>query len=262
MIPAPTSVLALDYPHRMPNPAQEDSLSAHDSVTLPEEADSFGKTAERQYYRHGCLFTKRSLRPSEYITTYKGTIYIQRLGKERLQNEGESLHFVSQKTNIPVPKVYGSFDVDDSHFLITEYIEGVGMSELSEDQKKLVWPEIDQHLATLHSLTSNKIGGPSSEIVIPPYRVMACNERDDWTQKISKSEKFVFCHNDLHQCNIIVDPVTLKINGIIDWEYAGFIPQFFEASFYKRLGPSVALEGEFDDTAQLLEFLEDVGVSS
>ncbi|KAJ5097644.1 hypothetical protein N7456_008365 [Penicillium angulare] len=245
----------------MSNSVQKDPLLAHDLALLPEEADSFGKTPERQYYRRGRLFIKRSLRPSEYMTTHKGTIYTPRLGKERLQNEGKCLQFIRETTNIPVPKVYASFDVDDSHFLITDYIEGVGMNELSEDHKRLVWPEVDQHLATLHSLKSNKIGGPSSEIVIPPHRVMDCNGRDYWSQKMSKKEEYVFCHNDLSQHNIIVDPVTLKINAIIDWEYAGFFPLFFEAPFYKRLGPSAALEGESDDTARLIEFLEDEGVS-
>lgn len=55
--------------------------------------------------------------------------------------------------------------------------------------------------------------------------------------------------------NTIVDPISLEIRAIIDWEYAGFYPAFFERKFYERLGPSVALEGEEDDSEKLLAFL-------
>jgi hypothetical protein len=55
----------------------------------------------------------------------------------------------------------------------------------------------------------------------------------------------VFCHNDLSQRNVIVDPQLLKIPAIIDWEYAGLKdPEFFDRQFLKRLGPSIALDGE------------------
>lgn len=230
-----------------------DETSSQNSVASQDEWSA--KTAERQYYKRDAFFIKRSLRPSEYMTTHRGTIHIPRLGKERLQNEAESLRFIRCSSNIPVPTIYGLFDVDSSYFLIMEYAEGVDMSDLSEDQKKLVWPELKQHLATLQQLKSYKIGGPSG-IIIPPYRVMRLTENESWPQKLAASPEYVFCHNDLSQQNIIVDPETLKINAIIDWEYAGFWPPYFEAPFYMRLGPSVAIDGEPDDVPRLLGFLD------
>jgi aminoglycoside phosphotransferase (APT) family kinase protein len=65
----------------------------------------------------------------------------------------------------------------------------------------------------------------------------------------------VFCHNDLSANNVIVDPDSLKIKAIIDWEYAGFYPPEFEAPFYRRPGPSFALEGEVDDVDMLLKMM-------
>ena len=67
----------------------------------------------------------------------------------------------------------------------------------------------------------------------------------------------VFCHNDLSAHNVIVDPDSLKITAIIDWEYAGFYPSEFEAPFYRRLGPSVALEGEVNDVDALLKIISE-----
>ncbi|KAJ5953633.1 hypothetical protein N7454_000529 [Penicillium verhagenii] len=242
----------VDPPRGMPESIANDTTSSHNSVDQQEEWTA--KTAERQYYHRDGVFIKRSLRPSEYMTTIKGNLHIPRLGKERLQNEAESLRFIRRVSDVPVPTVYGSFEVDDSYFLLTEYIDGVGMSQLPDDQKELVWPEISQHLKTLYEIKSTRIGGPSG-IMVPPYRVMDCTEIDSWSLKLAETPDYVFCHNDLSQYNIIVDPKTLKINAIIDWEYAGFFPEYFEAPFYKRRGPSVALDGEPDDVPQLLQFL-------
>lgn len=52
-----------------------------------------------------------------------------------------------------------------------------------------------------------------------------------------------------------MNPNTLKIAAIVDWEYAGFYPAYFEFPFYKRDGQSVALDDEVDDTEVLLQFL-------
>lgn len=158
--------------------------------------------------------------------------------------------------NIPVPTVYGAFEVDGSYFLITEYVDGCSMAQLSsDDDKKAVHTELDQYLAMLKGITSKQIGGPTG-IVIPPYRVMNSTDRDIWPRYSSQyKENYVFCHNDLSQENIIVDPDTLKIKAIIDWKYAGFFPSYIEAPFYKRRGPSVRLGDEPDDVSKLVRFL-------
>ncbi len=84
---------------------------------------------------------------------------------------------------------------------------------------------------------------------------MVKSARQQWKMKPSESEELVFCHNDLSTNNVIVDPVTLKVNAIIDWEYAGFYPAQFEGKFFKRVGPSVALEGEENDEDRLLDIM-------
>lgn len=101
------------------------------------------------------------------------------------------------------------------------------------------------------------MGGPSG-IVIPPYRIMRCTEpeEDDWRLQPSEHNDYVFCHNELSQPNVVVDPETLKINAILDWEYVGFFPARFESPFYTRLGPSSAIDGDVDDVAELVDFLK------
>lgn len=225
-------------------------------------ANSTAKTAERAYYHQGNFFIKRSIRPSEYLTTLKGTKHIPRLNKERLQNEAAAMSFIRQRTNILVPTLCGAFEIDESFMLITEHLDGVAMSTLPEEQKAIVHKETEQHLATLRSLRSDTMGGPGpSRLLIPPYLVMYISKNDDWKPHVSKEDEYVFCHEDLAQHNIIEDPESLKIRAILDREYAGFFPEVFEGLSYKRWGPSVALDGERDDAPELLAFLELLQIS-
>lgn len=220
------------------------------------EKTCIGITSERKYFHPGNSFVKRSLRPSEWqVSAIKGTIHVPRLGNERLLNEAAALDYIRHNTNIPIPKLYSCFEDDGAVILVTEYINGVGMHELDDAQREIVRAELERHLETLHGLRSSRIGGPSG-IVIPPYRATAATVRDDWNLQESLAEEYVFCHNDLSQQNVLVDPVSLRITAIIDWEYAGFFPAWFERRFFKRLGPSVALNGEDDDSRRIIEFLQ------
>lgn len=163
------------------------------------------------------------------------------------------MQFVQAFTNVPVPRLYYDFEYDGAYYVAVEYVEGVCMSDLNEDQKEAVAREIEIHLLTLHNLKSNKISGPSG-IIIPPYRIMEKTEDEMWNPP-TEDRLYVFCHMDLSQHNVIVDPKTLKIKAIIDLEYCGFWPEQFDLPFYTRLGPSVARNGEIDDTLELLGFL-------
>ncbi|KAF5024782.1 hypothetical protein F66182_3160 [Fusarium sp. NRRL 66182] len=216
-----------------------------------QEEGWIATTFERKYYQRGGTFIKRSLRPNEFRVGYRG-LHVPRLGKERLKNEAESLQYIRTHTDIPVPKVSCHFEDDEAYYLITEFIDGVSMSELPEERKAVVRGELDNCVAKLKDLRSCRLGGPSG-IVIPPHRVLQRTTTDVWDLRASTLEEYVFCHNDLSQQNVIVDPNTLKIRAIIDWEYAGFFPARFEYPFYNRLGPSEAINNEVDDSLDLLE---------
>jgi aminoglycoside phosphotransferase (APT) family kinase protein len=208
------------------------------------------------------MYAKRCLRPSEYWTRPNGETIVPRASHERIRNEAASLQFILDNTDIPVPKLYGAFEADGASWLITEFIEGVDLSALPEEQKPIVIKELENHLAKLRVLKSNTVGGPTGIIALP-YRVTLATEQDVWNLKQSSKEEYVFCHNDLAQHNVIVDPETLKIKAIIDWEYAGFYPEFFEGKFYLRPGPSDALEkyNEKSDTSTLVGFLNGLHVT-
>jgi hypothetical protein len=243
-----------------------------------QEKDCFAISHERKYYICGNTFIKRSLRPSEW-QQHNGYLHVPIFNFERIMNEGACLQFVAENTNVPVPKLFACFEDDGAAYLITEHVEGVGMNSLSAEDQKTVAVELEAHLATLRTLTLDTWDGPRGNVrtrpssrhiivvpaivvpadnqVLPPYRVMHHSDRRPYRLRPRDKPDLVFCHNDLQAANVIVDPATLKINAIIDWEYAGFYPPEFERPFYSRSGPSIALPGEEDDTEALQALMEE-----
>nr|POE48616.1 serine/threonine-protein kinase d [Quercus suber] len=220
-----------------------------------KEKDCIAISMERKYYHlpQNKTFIKRSLRAREWQINLQGLTVVPRLGPERLRNEAAVLQFIKAHTSIPVPTVKAAFDDDDAFYLVLEYIEGVGMNELSDDQRAVVVNEVEEHLQTLHKLRSRKLGGPTG-IVIPPHRALIKTFRDDWNIPDAHLDDYVFCHNDLSQQNIVVDPETLKITAILDWEYAGFYPAAFEKRIFERLGHSGVVGDEVDDSDMIVKF--------
>ncbi|KAF7925985.1 hypothetical protein EAE99_006020 [Botrytis elliptica] len=77
------------------------------------------------------------------------------------------------------------------------------MADLNKTQREVVKREIETHLATMHNLTSSKIGGPS-DTIIPPCRILRKTDDQMWKSR-TKDDAYVFCHMDLSQHIIIVD---------------------------------------------------------
>lgn len=220
-------------------------------------------TLDKKYYEVGNSFIKRTLRPHEWIhvaTTTTTTWTPPATLPQRWKTDAATLLYLRDNTNIPLPRLQHTFEDDGAFYFSTELVPGVSMSELTEEQKTVVTEELLTHIATLKSLRSDTPGVPGQTLLCAPYRA----HRSFWKYHIcwqpkpdldTKKATYVFCHNDLGQQNVIVDPDTLKINAIIDWEYAGFWPEWFEQPYWKRHGPSVPLGDEEDDTEKCREWL-------
>ncbi|KAK6207709.1 hypothetical protein QIS74_12790 [Colletotrichum tabaci] len=105
----------------------------------------------------------------------------------------------------------------------------------------------------LRLLRSNKTG--LNGVVIPPPRIEQFDCRDVWPpKKSSKGEECVFCHGDLTRSNILLDPNTLMVKSIIDWESAGFFPEELELSLW-RLNYDEYMK-TFEDTDKIKQEIE------
>jgi aminoglycoside phosphotransferase (APT) family kinase protein len=190
------------------------------------------------------------------MVTMKGEIAVPWMHMERLKNEVAAINYVKNNTSIPVPTIRCAFEDNGRYYVITDIVPGTTMAELSDSQKVTVLEELEGYIATLHAIKSKVMGGFLGDACLP-YRVAEAIPHSGPTRfRDAATDEFVLCHNDLSQYNVIVDETTLKINAILDWEYAGFYPKEMDGAFYKRPGPSGALEGEEDDVPYLLRLLE------
>ena len=107
----------------------------------PDKASEM-KTSEKVYRVDGRgRFLKRSLRPDEYPILSNGEPLAPLLVVERLQNEAACMQYIRENTDIPVPKVLDAYAENGSYFLWMEYIDGIEMSELTEEEQVKVIPQ-------------------------------------------------------------------------------------------------------------------------
>jgi len=204
------------------------------------------------------VFIKRNLTPSEYIvTTHGGQLLIPYMCIERMKNEVAAIRYVqSLDIDIPTPNIRCAFEDHGRYYIITDIVPGVALSQLPEGKKAPVIKELEGYVARMHTIKSKVMGSFFGDVIVP-YRVgLAVPQDQPLNLREATTPEFVLCHNDLSQYNVLVDETTLKINAIIDWEYAGFFPPEFDGAFYLRPGPSGAIEGEEDDVPKLLDVLE------
>ncbi|GAB7339715.1 hypothetical protein MBLNU457_6285t1 [Dothideomycetes sp. NU457] len=163
--------------------------------------------------------------------------------RERLMNDFATLRFVAAHTTIPVPKCRLYDDENGLLCLEMERIKGVvELDEIQEPQERatmarqIVEKELNESvLPQLRSLRRNFVGSVDPDLpMFPPSRVYH-SDRRSWPHTSSTTDSYVLCHNDLAPQNILVHPETFKIVSIIDWEFAGFYPSYFEIPIWRRI---------------------------
>ncbi|MCJ1336346.1 hypothetical protein MMC09_001622 [Bachmanniomyces sp. S44760] len=195
---------------------------------------------DRHYTLTPSTFTKRQLYPHEQILNNRGGVAQYAFNPERLENERYALEFIAKNTKIPVPRVLGWSHVDGVRCLTVETLDGAMLGDLLRDgdnrlnstEKAILKANAiayvyDTVLPELRKLRSRTLGQLSGA-VFPPPRVSDFDGRPFWQPKVSTTERYVYCHNDLAWRNIVVDPKTLEVISIIDWEFSGFFPPEFE----------------------------------
>ncbi|KAF2731200.1 aminoglycoside phosphotransferase [Polyplosphaeria fusca] len=227
-----------------------------------DDADSFRqdiktwKTWERCVVVEKDRVIKRELSERELIRRANNDVLRPFWAKERLQNEAATIEYVASKTAIPVPKCR-LYTKDGLLHLETERItNGVLLEDIEEGSRLGAVTAVNEQinsiiLPQLRSLRRDYIGSVDSSLpVFPPQRVYN-RDRRSWKQISAETNCFVLCHNDLGPQNIFVRPDTFQIVAIIDWEFAGFFPPYFELPLWRVL--SWADEQTMYDEASLRE---------
>lgn len=127
-----------------------------------------------------------------------------------------------------VPRNLGPYSND------AEYIDALAASEL-EDMKLLLSADADSH-----SDFDEDLAEDAEDII----EVLGELQTISAVLFPSRPRHFVLHHHDLSLANILVDPATYEVTGIVDWECVGTRPHW-EATYPQfLLGPEITEEIE------------------
>ncbi|KAI1044434.1 hypothetical protein LB505_013426 [Fusarium chuoi] len=181
----------------------------------------------------------------------------------RLRREIEAMEYIRDHTSVPVPAILevhlGNNDKDGG-WILMERIPGMQLDKawpvMTEASKARTISELKHHLSQLHRIRPTEpgwigscSGGPAYDHRIdnmatcgPFASIAEFNDflvtpikncpRPEWVAKyrnqLPDDSGIVFAHADISWENILLAPETGAVIGIIDWEMAGFWPEWWE----------------------------------
>jgi aminoglycoside phosphotransferase (APT) family kinase protein len=190
----------------------------------------------------------------------KAANVVIKCGKSITFSEAHALEFVAEKTSIPVPQVKGTYvSKGGVKYIVMEYIKGEPLSKiwhkLDSAKKSVLLLQLRAYMNELRSIIPPKPSvvaaidySPCIDDRVAPdpfgpfeshdtfHSFLRCGiENEGHLNPVmgeiirahrSKRYSTVFTHGDLAPRNILVRDG--KIVGIIDWETAGWFPEYWE----------------------------------
>lgn len=213
------------------------------------------RAQERRYEIDKTLLTFTKIEIPSWRDT-EGKVQGPWMSRERLKNEHAVLKFILEKTTIPVPKPLRLESLDGCLALSTEWIDGVPFDDLEPEIRSEAY--LDEYVRTcvlpqLRELTSSTSGAIHG-VILPPRRLFDRYPQRQWLPRLSEGLGYHLNHCDLSQHNFLCDRGTGKVKAVIDWEFAGFYPSYFEAPLWSK--PHDEIEDDPEEIGALLEFLE------
>lgn len=235
---------AVSSAHSLLNVGNQDGTTPRDEFhdSIPRAEMLLGqvlqeKFGERKVIRHG-----------DRVTKINNTIE----GPLRISNEAAAIRFLKENTTIPVPTVYET----TSNSITMEFVEGSTIEEawkdLSDTEIAAISEQLRDYLTQLRSLKGSFIGsfdgGPAVDArmfineggpfrTVPEYIDFVLSDPPrNWPgaapmhsmvrSQMRTDYDVVLTHGDLKSINILVQ--GSRITAIIDWEYAGYYPEYLE----------------------------------
>ncbi|PGG99206.1 hypothetical protein GX51_06400 [Blastomyces parvus] len=186
--------------------------------------------------------------------SFVGIPQVIRLDEHRVLKESrhdrreiDTMQFIAANTTIPVPKIYNTkFDADKHiSYIVMEYIDGEPLNKawvnLSQDQKLATCHQLVDCLTQLQMLTGERIEAVNGSTVrVGHYDSRWGGPFDSETafnaflahglagpHNLTEHHAIHFAHGNLSPRNIMVNKRG-RITAILDWEWAGWFPQYWD----------------------------------
>ncbi|EEY20151.1 conserved hypothetical protein [Verticillium alfalfae VaMs.102] len=172
--------------------------------------------------------------------TFEGPDTVRKWGDAvRLRREVEAMTFVQRETSVPVPTILEVYFDDQSNedkcWILMErlsYLEQLHHLRLADAG---VIGSVSGGAAFDHRLSNMHTRGPFASVadfhdflVAPVKQSPRPGTFAKYRAQFPGTYEIRFAHAELSWENILVDASTGKITGILDWEMAGFWPEWWE----------------------------------
>lgn len=176
---------------------------------------------------------------------------VSKYGKRVNLNEAETIKFIKENTTIPVPNILEYYTKDGKNYIVMDRIDGKTLeselSNLNAEELENILLELKGYVNQMRNITSSYIGSihnkPLNDVLFqggPFYSEQEFNQHmiDKFkdilrghyhtilAKMLKNNHKIVFTHADINPRNILIK--NNKIIGIIDWEFSGFYPEYWE----------------------------------
>ncbi|KAH6620891.1 kinase-like domain-containing protein [Chaetomium sp. MPI-SDFR-AT-0129] len=197
--------------------------------------------------------------------TFEGPDTVRKHGVSwRLRREVEAMEYVRRHTSTPIPTIIEvHFDTEDEQspgWILMERIAGVELGgawpEMSEAARAETMRQLHSFFEQLHQLRpkgtmwigscsrgpaydqrlDNRFGcgpfptvGEFHDFLVAPVKNCPRPElAAKFRGQLPDTHEIRFAHADFSWENVLVDPETGHVNGILDWEMAGVWPEWWE----------------------------------
>lgn len=193
---------------------------------------------------------------SRKIVRISEDLVVKKAGDLRA-HEASNLRYIAANTTIPVPKVHDVRWEDDTVVgIVMDYMPGKSLEDvwdtLSPDQKQSIAEQLRGFISQLRGLKGDYIGavdrgtvstGKFTSIQGGPFDTE--REFNEWILEdlstgisaglthyarhaLTDGHEIVFTHADFSSRNILVDVENCQVTAVLDWEFSGWYPEWWE----------------------------------
>lgn len=170
------------------------------------------------------------------------------------KNEPNALRLVEKYTSIPAPRVIDVGEYKDAKYLVMTRLPGQTLEDvfhlMTYAERDRFADDLGAYAAQLRRIPNNTpylfcdtLGGPIIDHRMPDGGGGPFNNESDFNNhltshlKCTSAEFFpdqalrldhrsYFTHSDFHWTNLLVE--NGRLSGIVDWECAGYLPEYWE----------------------------------
>ncbi|OJJ81579.1 uncharacterized protein ASPGLDRAFT_68480 [Aspergillus glaucus CBS 516.65] len=249
-------------------------MSPKDNLRLPSPSTQttsvpFNDTALNRYFTLWAIRLLKSTRPRKGSVLMLTDRLCVKYGSHVHLSEASTMHFISQQTSIPVPRVISAFTHCDQTYILMERIKGdmigVGWVQRNEESKAKLLSKLKSMIQEMREIPAPEgteiasvDGGsmfdcrlPGHSLRLGPFHSIQDFHRhlregiefdpilDPEIQELikqqGKSWPLKFTHGDLSSLNILIRGDDIV--GIIDWETSGWYPSYWEYTTAYQVNP-------------------------